>query len=349
MNHCLRNFKLVAASLVFLMLGGCATLFNNEAQQVALHSATEQSVGVRIKAPSAGEYRTTLPTVVSAKPSSFNDFSITVDDPCFEPTSYVVDKQIRSIYFLNFLNLHGLYIDYLSGHMWQYEPHVLVPVKPRHSDTGDCAARNVVASPTSAATAILVPPPRRPRHGIGAGLIPMRIHTTEETGGYYIYYHFQPAERYRFQARMLFNSQYNNENAYSLDYHQSLLSVALHVTPYANDGLYFGAGFGASGLRVSYIEYDTNNHTYDNSSIVDLQGTSYPVFFELGWSTRGRFNANLFANVSTQTLGLSPPTSHVDKKELDRISNIGARDKASRLYKTGGEFSVVGIGFGWNF
>jgi len=351
MIRSLLNIKRLCGVLVPLLLGGCATIFNDGQQQVALHSATGQPVGVRVHTPGSGEYRATLPTVVNTQISSFNDLAVVVDDPCFEPMSYVVDKQTRPIYFLNLLNLHGFYIDYFSGYMWQYDKLVVVPTRPRSTNTDDCGTSPLPVSVVSEPPPPLAPPhfadsPKSQRHEIGIGVAPLRIHTSDETGGYFIHYNFQPTDLYRYQIRLMFNSSYDEElNNYWLDYHQTVFSAAVQIMPFPTQGVYFGAGVGAASLRVTYNSYGHDQ----SSSFVELEGTSTPVFFELGWKTRGRFNVNLFANVSLQTLGLSPPPINVDKEKLALISNLDARNKAARQFKHGSEYSAVGLGLGWKF
>lgn len=143
----------------------------------------------------------------------------------------------------------------------------------------------------------------------------------------------------------MFNSSSDTGNNYFLDYQQSIYSAAVQIMPFPTQGMYFGAGVAAAVSRVTY-----NNYGNDlSSNFVELEGTSTPVFFELGWKTRGRINVNLFANISLQTLGLSPPPINVDKEKLARISDSDARNKAARQFKHGAEYSAVGLGLGWKF
>ncbi len=347
MIRSLLNLKRVCCVLVPLLLGGCATMFDAGQQHVALRSATGQPVEVRVHAPHSGEYRATLPTVVNTKASSFNQFTVVVDDPCFEPLWYVVDKSAQPIYFLNILNLHGFYIDYFSGSMWQYNDQVVIPAKPRSSNAEGCSTRPLPVPVASAAepTPAITATPKTRRDEIGFGTAPVRIHTNDATRGFYLYYNFQPTDGYRFQFRLMSNSSSDSGNKYWLDYNQSVYSMAIHVTPFPNQGVYLGAGVAAAAVRVTYNSYGTAQ----GSNYVELDGTSTPIFFELGWKTAGRINIHLFTNVSLQTLRLSPPPSNVNEEKLARISNREARDQAVRLFKHGSQYSAVGLGLGWQF
>lgn len=348
---------LLCGVLVSLLLSGCATMFSDNQQQVALHSATGQNVAVRIQAPASSEYRATLPTVVNTRASSFNDLVVVVDDPCFEPLRYVVGKSPQPVYFLNLLNLHGLYIDYFSGRMWQYDQHVVVPTHARSAHTEDCTTKLISAAPLPSEQPPVIPLtlgdiPRPRRHELGIGMAPLRIHTRDENRGKFIHYNFQATDFYRFQLRVLLNSNYDYVfKEYWLDNYQTFFSAAIQVTPFPTQGIYFGAGVGAASLRLTYnVSYSNSSYNnYQNASSVELSGTSTPFFFELGWKSRGRINVNVFANISLQTLGLSPPPVHIDQEKLAQISNIDARNKAARQLKYGAEYSAVGLGVGWKF
>ncbi|MBI3774572.1 MAG: hypothetical protein HY273_03305 [Gammaproteobacteria bacterium] len=348
MIRSLLNLKQICCVLVPLLLVGCATMFDEGQQQVALRSATGQAVDVRVHTPRSGEYRATLPTIVTTKASSFDEFTVAVDDPCFEPLWYVVDKSTQPIYFLNLLNLHGFYIDYFSGSMWQYNKHVVIPARPRSTNAEGCTTPLPLPMPVTSEPEpkpLIAEIPKTLRHEIGIGNAPLRIHTSGETSGFYLHYNFQPKDLYRFQLRLMFNSSSDPGNQYWLDYDQTVYSAAIHVTPFPTQGVYLGAGVAAAFMRVTYNSYGTEQ----GSNYVELKDKSTPLFFELGWKTAGRININVFANVSLQTLGLSPPPINVNQEKLARISNLEAREQAARQFKHGSEYSAVGLGLGWKF
>ena len=49
------------------------------------------------------------------------------------PSYTIVRKRVADPYWLNILNIHGFYIDYFSGGMWNYENRLTIPLKPVNS------------------------------------------------------------------------------------------------------------------------------------------------------------------------------------------------------------------------
>lgn len=111
-----------------LLLAGCSTMFNSGSQSVEVKPSKDVTgVEAEIKVPN-GRYETTLPTVVTLSPSTFERVVVQVTDPCFKDGVQGVGKSVHASYFFNILNFHGFWIDVLTGSMWKYDDLVILPV-----------------------------------------------------------------------------------------------------------------------------------------------------------------------------------------------------------------------------
>ena len=112
-----------------MLLAGCSTMFNSGSQSVEVKPSKEATaVEAEITVPN-GRYEATLPTVVSLSPSTFQGFVVQITDPCFKSGVQEVGKSVHASYFFNILNLHGFWIDVLTGAMWDYGDRVFLPVE----------------------------------------------------------------------------------------------------------------------------------------------------------------------------------------------------------------------------
>ncbi|RYZ84423.1 MAG: hypothetical protein EOP04_18020 [Proteobacteria bacterium] len=118
-------------SLTSVLATSCATMFNGGTQSITAASTTGAEVPVTIKTPS-GSYRSKLPATIVAKPSTFQDVMITVDDVCYDPSATVVSKQITPSFWANIFNGGwGFLVDPFTGSMWIYDSQVSVPVNQK--------------------------------------------------------------------------------------------------------------------------------------------------------------------------------------------------------------------------
>jgi len=128
---------------LFLLISGCATIFNSKPQKITLLPSNKKKVQVSIQGPN-GTYKKTIPAEISVTPHFKNsNVLITVDDDCYKGV-VSVEKHTTMVYWANVLNFYGFLIDPLTGKVWEYERLVNVPVADRESLTRDCENREEI-------------------------------------------------------------------------------------------------------------------------------------------------------------------------------------------------------------
>lgn len=133
--------SIVFAVLAFLT--GCATIFNSGSQTVDVRAEPPPPAGgaiaVAVRAPGSN-FKTTIPGQVRARPSTFSDLIVTIDDPCFSAQPYEIESSIAWSYWANAIWLPfgilggigviGFALDPITGSMWNYEENATIPVAP---------------------------------------------------------------------------------------------------------------------------------------------------------------------------------------------------------------------------
>ena len=118
-------------SILFMMFcSSCATMFNSGTQSITATTTSGAKVPVLVKTPS-GSYRTTLPATITAKPSTFREVSITVEDQCFDKQTHDVGKSVAASYWANMFNVWGFFLDPFFGTMWEYDSQVSIPLNKK--------------------------------------------------------------------------------------------------------------------------------------------------------------------------------------------------------------------------
>jgi hypothetical protein len=131
-------FKIFLHGLMAIFLTGCSTLFNRAPQGILVRTSDpKQSVKIEVTT-SDGAYIAKTPTVIFAE-SNWSGVRIQITDKCYLPMVYEVPTTVDLSYWGNILWTHALLlnnpiglvyfaVDPISGYLWKYDTHVLVPV-----------------------------------------------------------------------------------------------------------------------------------------------------------------------------------------------------------------------------
>lgn len=122
-------------------VSGCSTIFNSGSQSIMATASNGKPVKALITTPS-GSYSAQLPSTIVTEPSSFNPVKISVQDDCYEPTEYNVNKTIAPSYWANLFNVYGFLIDPFTGAMWKYNSAASVPVTEKKNGNSNCVPKS---------------------------------------------------------------------------------------------------------------------------------------------------------------------------------------------------------------
>jgi len=141
-------FEMAIINIIFISFTGCSTLFNRAHQGILVRTSDiEENVQIEITT-SDGAYLAKTPTVILAE-SSWSGVQIHVIDPCYHPVVYEVPTTIDLSYWGNILWTHSFFffspvglvyfaVDPISGYLWKYDTHALIPVKRRDGPKESC-------------------------------------------------------------------------------------------------------------------------------------------------------------------------------------------------------------------
>jgi hypothetical protein len=135
-----RNLLLVVAALLSaLVLGGCATLFNDEYQTVML-DAPGQKVSIEVYSNGGTKpQKGTTPLLVQARRSNVPLIISVKEDKCAQASTYEQDPGVGGTFFVNvlwclaFLCPLSSTTDLATERMWKYEEQANVPVDRKAS------------------------------------------------------------------------------------------------------------------------------------------------------------------------------------------------------------------------
>ncbi len=338
---------------VFICLAftaGCSTLLSNQSPPIQVMTSNNQVATAEIKAPIKKPYTITIPSIIHARPSSFEELSITLIDPCFKSFSVDVGKTIHPSYWANiFTYFIGFPLDYFSGYMWKYDKSVHIPLIPNDNLSETCASQY---TETQTITSRPLKLNSFKTHRIGAGFLvqpPSRRYSDDETsGGFFLEYNyllnreFIVSLKYQFSTNNYIIENDCNKSFFqcpdTISTDQKSLSFSLrhYISPETN--FY-------TGLGVARTSVEQNIDYYANVNEKASSNTNASIFLDFGWQARGQASLHINASIDLAELYLTNPGSKSDRHPNNRLS---AR-KASELIKGASLISGISVGFTLGF
>lgn len=356
----MKNLWLIILLYVLTQLSGCATIFNNDSQPIYINSQPPKKVDVIVKGTGMGDINTALPTTLYIKPSSFRALSVVVNDKCFKPTTRYASKSVTPSYWLNIFNMHGFYIDYFSGYMWDYDSNLTVQIDPTLNASDDCesVAQIVERQPANiyAKTIETNKPSFRQRRFtnniVGLNVLVARSLSSrveqDVSSGLTMNY------ARRFGQENMINVAYRNYThdsncvlsdcwLYEVEHKSWLVSFRQYLIPKSN---FFG-GLGAA--RISVSQSDVSYLYSLNDSFTARSDGLTTMFFEMGWIARYKTYSFQFTGIiDFADIGL-------DGRDLSGISDqpvsslsADAR-KRNRMYDAATRLTGIEFGVGFMF
>lgn len=327
---------------------GCATIINNKPQGIRISTTDSKTAIAEVDAPDSEPYKIMVPNIIYATPSSFKPLRIAVSDPCFMSQSIIVNKSIDPAYWANiFTYFIGFPVDYMSGHMWDYDFNVNLPLTPVNDASIECGSQNktplnLVANP--------IPKPIFKRHkiswGFGSKTHSKRYPDAYSGFGTFLEYVYMLNREFmlsvRFQANSSSEFYYDDCLSYCYadiytDQEVYALSLRRYITPASN----FYTGLGVAQVNIEQ-EYWGDNFIFTDSTI---SAQTSAIFLDLGWQTRdGRLTLSVNGMVDFSDLRLSSPSFKYDDEDLSKYEGKHRRTEAINRFRNAGIISNVNLG-----
>ena len=296
-------------------------MFNFAPQTIQASTISDVPVKVDI-AQGAQHISTLLPAAIKVRPSTFKPLTISVVDECFVAQQYRVEKTLNLLYVANLLNVHGLYLDFLTGYMWNYEKSVRVPAGEPLLNNDKCTDEMLLTrkAPGQLALVDLTKASQGYRNSLGMHSgFPLRSgrkgpSVPSDSGslfGFFYGFRFEPTIELQASWTMNNGSDYYGsylDNA-SIYYSGSLLALSVRYFP-RGAGLYAGVGMGQYFVDMSYSSY-----TGVVNDDVDARLNYSLAFVELGWQKDiAPFVLSINTRVDLAALGFgrAPPNEFGD-------------------------------------
>lgn len=117
----MNKFITTAALGTFMLASGCATILNEDNQNINVRTSNNTKVTV-----TAGGQQVTTPGSISVKRAQEGVILSTDSDKCASTT--VVESDVDTVFFVNVLSggALGSTTDYSTGKMWEYDTDVII-------------------------------------------------------------------------------------------------------------------------------------------------------------------------------------------------------------------------------
>ena len=117
--------------LVFVILGGCATITKGRDQRVAINTPGVQGAVCELTSEGIGTYTVLTPNNIEL-PKSRRNIDVMCRKECFEDTGGVINSSLVGAFAGNIIlgGVIGIGVDAMSGAMNEYDPSITVYMKP---------------------------------------------------------------------------------------------------------------------------------------------------------------------------------------------------------------------------
>jgi len=345
-----------------LLLSGCASMFNVGTQEIHAISSDGRPVSAKV-IHNLNIHKTTLPTKIVTRPSSFHNIKIEIDDPCYAKSTTLIDSSVTSSYYANLLNMHGFYIDYLTGYMWEY-PKVKTIMTSANLEKSQLCEKHLEKLQTSKVNneTVYLTMATHGKHAFGFGFLPNTVNHEKnyEADGFYFQYQYALNEQWRIQFRSIDMSlgcddEYSSSSwctAGSSPYtEQDMLTVGFNYYPFGGNGMYVGFGVGRLSIQqdFTYVYNYSNNTSPTAETAPSSNAEVAPIYVDLGYDFGRSFRFKIFGSISTSKLGLGSPIVLEQHDYTDQISDPDLRHKTKALFHEAKTYSALGAGFEFHY
>ncbi len=356
----MKSLCLIIFLYVLMQLSGCATIFNNDVQAIYIDSQPLKKVDVIVKGTGNGDINAVLPTTVFTKPSSFRTLSVVVNDECFKPTTRYASKNVTPSYWFNLINMHGFYIDYFTGYMWDYDSNLTVQISPAKNTPDDCESTTQIVERQPVNIYVETKKANKPsfrqkwfpENIVGLNVLLARSLSSRVeqaiSSGITVNY------ARRFGQENMINVAYRNYThdsncilsdcwRYEVEHKSWLVSFRQYLIPKSN---FFG-GLGAA--RISVSQSDVSYLYSSNDSFTARSDALTTMFFEMGWIARYKTYSFQFTGIiDFADIGL-------DGRDLSGISDQPVSSlsadvrKRNKMYDAATRLTGIEFGIGFMF